>query len=57
MNIYIYKEHLELNNLQGLICQKTQPTNQILVFTNSDNERVLHTPRMSRTVALTLDAA
>ena len=26
--IYIYKEDLVLNNLQGLIFHKTQPTNQ-----------------------------
>ena len=25
-NIYIYKQDLALNNLQGLICCKTQPT-------------------------------
>ena len=24
--IYMYKEDLSLNNLQGLICHKTQPT-------------------------------
>ncbi len=27
--IYMYKEHLALNNLQWLICHKTQP-NQII---------------------------
>ena len=26
--IYIYQQDLALNNLQGLICHKTQPTNQ-----------------------------
>ena len=25
--IYMYKQDLALNNLQGLICHKTQPTN------------------------------
>ena len=34
MNIYIYiyrkTENLALNDLQGLICHKTQPTNQSL---------------------------
>ena len=25
ISIYIYKEDLALNNLQGLICHKTQP--------------------------------
>ena len=27
-SIYLYKQDLTLNNLQGLICRKTQPTNQ-----------------------------
>ena len=26
--VYIYKEDLESNNLQGLICQKIQPAKQ-----------------------------
>ena len=26
--IYIYRQNLALNNLQGLICHKTQTTNQ-----------------------------
>ena len=28
----MYKKDLALNNLQSLICQKTQPTNQIITF-------------------------
>ena len=28
MHVRIYKQDLALNNLQGLICHKTQPTNQ-----------------------------
>ena len=27
-NIYMYKSDLVLNNRQGLLCHKTQPTNQ-----------------------------
>ena len=27
--MYIYKQDLALNNLQGLICHNTQPTNQL----------------------------
>ena len=29
-SIYMYKQDWALNNLQGLICHKTQPTNQPL---------------------------
>ena len=28
-SIYMYEKNLALNNLQGLICRKTQPTKQI----------------------------
>ena len=28
LNVNTYKQNLALNNLQGLICHKTQPTNQ-----------------------------
>ena len=27
---YLYKKKLALNNLEGLICHKTQPTNQLI---------------------------
>ena len=30
--IYMYKEDLALNNLQGLICQKTQPNPIYLIY-------------------------
>ena len=31
--IHMYKEDLTLNNLQGLICHKTQPTNPTIIST------------------------
>ena len=30
--IYMYKEHLALNNLQGLICPKTKPNRLYLIY-------------------------
>ena len=33
--IYIYKQDLTLNNLQGLICHKTQPTIQPINLSKS----------------------
>ena len=27
-SIHVYKQDLELNNLEGLICHETEPTNQ-----------------------------
>ena len=30
--IYMYKQDLALDNLLGLICHKTQPTNQFLDY-------------------------
>ena len=36
--MYMYKQGLALNNLQGLICHKTQPTNQRLPFTSKYHE-------------------
>ena len=35
--IYVYKENLVLNNLQKLICHKTQPTN---LYYNTKKQKV-----------------
>ena len=38
-SIYMYKQDLALNDLQGLICYKTQPTNKFLQSTKSFTEK------------------
>ena len=30
--IHMYQQDLALNNLQGLVCYKTQPTNQLTIL-------------------------
>ena len=47
--MYMYKHDLALNNLQGLICRKTQPTNQ----NQLSLQRVYHVTEAVQTVKST----
>ena len=53
----MYKQDLVLNNLQGLICPKTQPTIKFLelipkISTNAHSEKLLTHPTLSLSLSL-----